>query len=281
MGLTKAPYMRGPERLAEVLRASRRQAGLSQLELALRLGISQRHLSFVEIGRARPSRDLLMSWMTALDAPISLCNAALLHAGYPTLRNSAKSLEADEMFRGALEELVGGHELCPAIIFDADWFAVSANAGARRLFELLAPNLPVDISDGPRGFDIIASVGHRDGLLSRAENPEHIASALLNQFELEAWARPELRERTRECGIHLRARYVLPSSASQDISVPHLKLTFNVDGQSLRFFTVQAVFSLPQNVNPDVVRAGLWFPEDSATRCFLANEASTPDTEDQ
>ena len=91
-----------PTRLAELLKAMRRQAGVSQFELALRLGISQRHLSFVEIARARPSRSLLLAWIEELDAPISLCNAALLHAGYPPLRLSPGAMGEDDPRRLAL-----------------------------------------------------------------------------------------------------------------------------------------------------------------------------------
>lgn len=69
-------------RLPDTLQRARRARRVSQLELSLRLGVSQRHVSFVESGRARPSRDLLTRWLGELDAPLALRNAALLQAGF-------------------------------------------------------------------------------------------------------------------------------------------------------------------------------------------------------
>ena len=64
------------------LQHARKARRLSQLELSLRVGVSQRHVSFVESGRAKPSRELLMAWLQELDAPLAVCNAAMLQAGY-------------------------------------------------------------------------------------------------------------------------------------------------------------------------------------------------------
>ncbi len=260
----------GPTRLSEILRALRRRAGLSQLELALRLEVSQRHVSFVEIARARPSRDLLLGWFEVLDAPISLCNAALLHAGYLPLRPPARVLDPCDPRRAALEGIVRGHEPCPAVIFDADWHALSMTTGGRRLCELLMPDLPEEILRHPRGLDMIASVGHPDGLLSRAVSPGTIAAALLRQFETEAWARPEIRDRTRLCAQRLQDRFGLVADPVPDMSAPHLELAFRVGTDTLRFFTVQAILGLPQNVNPEALRAELWFPQDASTRRLMA-----------
>ncbi len=68
--------------LPTTLRQARKARRLSQLELSLRMGVSQRHVSFVESGRAKPSRALLMSWLQELDAPLVVRNAAMLQAGY-------------------------------------------------------------------------------------------------------------------------------------------------------------------------------------------------------
>ena len=68
--------------LCQSLREARQVRRLSQLALALRLGVSQRHVSFVESGRARASRDLLVAWLRELEAPLSVFNQVLLDAGY-------------------------------------------------------------------------------------------------------------------------------------------------------------------------------------------------------
>ena len=71
-----------PTSLQDTLRRARRSRRISQLELALELGVSQRHVSFVESGRSRPSRELLIGWLQVLEAPLALSNEALLAAGY-------------------------------------------------------------------------------------------------------------------------------------------------------------------------------------------------------
>jgi transcriptional regulator with XRE-family HTH domain len=71
-----------PSSLQETLRRARRGRRISQLELSLELGVSQRHVSFVESGRSRPSRELLIGWLQVLEAPLALSNEALLAAGY-------------------------------------------------------------------------------------------------------------------------------------------------------------------------------------------------------
>lgn len=263
----------GPELLAEILRALRGAAGYSQLELALRLGISQRHLSFVEIARARPSRGLLVGWLDVLGASGSMRNAALIHAGFQPMQSTEGD---DSLLRDALEGLVRAHEPYPAVIFDPDWFAVSISEGGARLVQSITPTLPEELDDPVRGLDMIGAIAHPDGLLANAENPAVVAAAFLRQFETEAWARPSLRERVRHCTAALQSRYGPLPSAARNPATPHLRLAFRVNGVRLSFFTVQAVVGLPQNVTMDSVRAELWFPEDDVTRRFLADEKLDP-----
>ena len=74
--LTATPTLR------HTLQTARQSRRISQLELSLRMGISQRHISFVESGRAQPSRDLLLAWLDELDAPLAVRNVALQQAGF-------------------------------------------------------------------------------------------------------------------------------------------------------------------------------------------------------
>ena len=81
-----------PPSLRETLQAARKSQRISQLELALRMGVSQRQVSFVESGRARPSRELLLAWLQELQAPLALRNVALQQAGFaPVYRGSELS----------------------------------------------------------------------------------------------------------------------------------------------------------------------------------------------
>lgn len=86
---TTHPHSAASDSLQTTLQIARKSKRLSQLELALRMGVSQRHVSFVESGRAQPSRELLLNWLHELQAPLALRNVALQQAGFaPVYRGS-------------------------------------------------------------------------------------------------------------------------------------------------------------------------------------------------
>ena len=126
-----------------LLRQLRRSRQLSQLELALQVGVSQRHLSFIETGRARPSSAMLLALLEALDATLDGRNDTLLAAGYAP-RFGTRPLEHPEMavVRDTLSRLLEAHEPAPALVLDPQWNLLQANAGARTLFALLEYPLP-------------------------------------------------------------------------------------------------------------------------------------------
>lgn len=265
-----ARSIRGFEALSELLRSRRQESGLSQMELAFRLGISQRHLCFVEIARARPSRDLLMAWMDALEAPVSVRNAALHHAGLSAVgARDACASSGEEMLREALEGLVAAHEPYPAVVFDADWRVQQLSAGGMDLCSQITTGFDLCAEIHAQGLDMIEAVASPDGLLSRAQDPEVAAAALLAQFEAESWARPSLRDRVQACRAALMRRFGDRLPKGRDPGAPHLQLAFDTDAGPLTFFIIQTVVGLPQNVTPDALRAELWFPADEPTRQTL------------
>ena len=112
------------------LRAWRRRRRMSQLACALEAEISQRHLSFVESGRARPSREMLLRLADCLEAPLRERNAILLAAGFAPVYPE-RALDAPEMAaaRAAVERILKGHEPFPALAVDRRWTILAANAG--------------------------------------------------------------------------------------------------------------------------------------------------------
>src|SRR5690242_18256929 len=125
------------------LRGWRRQRGWSQLELSGRAGISQRHLAFLELERASPSRDMVARLATALDLPLRQQNALLLAAGFaPVWRES--DLGAPELsgVREALNYMLAQQEPYPAVVVDRQWNLLKANGGAARLIEFLVGPVP-------------------------------------------------------------------------------------------------------------------------------------------
>src|SRR3954449_2958738 len=125
-----------------LLRDWRRRRRLSQLDLALDAGVSTRHLSFVETGRARPSAEMVVHLAEQLDVPLRDRNRLLLAAGYaPAYRERA--LDEPEMgpVRAALDRVLSAHEPYPAVVVDRGWNLVAANASVGTLLEGVAPHL--------------------------------------------------------------------------------------------------------------------------------------------
>lgn len=253
--------------LGRLLREARRATGLSQMEVSLRLGMSQRHLGFVELGRSRPSRPLLLRLLDELAASPSLVNAALHHAGFAP--QGPCEGEASDQLMAALARMTDAHDPFPALVFDADWHAQRISRGGWWLCKQIMPGALPPPGDT---LDMIATVAAANGLLSCARNPEIAASALLCQMQVEAWARPSLRPRIEACEEALVARYgPLPDSVRAPGSTS-LLLTFDTACGDLSFFTLQTVPGIPQDVSLGAIRAELWFPLDEHTRAVLTHE---------
>src|SRR6476646_2123167 len=111
-----------------LLRDWRRRRRRSQLDLALDASVSARHLSFVETGRSKPSRELVLHLAEHLDVPLRERNALLLAAGYaPAYAERPLGDDAIEPVRSALEQLLKGHEPFPAVAVDRQWELVMSN----------------------------------------------------------------------------------------------------------------------------------------------------------
>jgi transcriptional regulator with XRE-family HTH domain len=154
----------------------RRRRHLTQLELANASGVTTRHLSFVENGRARPSREMVLHLAEVLDVPLRERNNLLVAAGYaPSFRQSDLSDRSFETVRTALGRVLAGHEPYPAIVVDREWHLVSSNRAAAVLVEDVAEELlrpPVNV--------LRVSL-HPDGLAPRVRNLDAWADHVLGR----------------------------------------------------------------------------------------------------
>lgn len=126
----------------QLLRSWRQQRRLSQLDLACEAQISTRHLSFVETGRARPSRQLILHLGELLDLPLRERNRLLLAAGFaPAYPERALDEPALDAAMAALRQILAGHEPSPALVIDRHWNLVLANRAAERLLATVDPEL--------------------------------------------------------------------------------------------------------------------------------------------
>jgi transcriptional regulator with XRE-family HTH domain len=172
-----------------LLREWRQRRNLSQLELALRSAVSARHLSFIETGRARPSREMVLHLAERLDVPLRERNHLLLAAGFAPVF-SERSLEEGEMapVREALERFLSAHEPYPALAVDRFWNIVASNRGVAYVTRGVAAKLRVPPANALR----IAL--HPDGMASRISNLAEWSGYVLARLrrELEATRDPDL-----------------------------------------------------------------------------------------
>jgi len=160
--------------IGTLLRSWRERRRLSQLELSLESAISARHLSFVETGRARPSREMVVHLAERLDVPLRERNDLLLAAGFAPLYGE-RSLDDEEMapVRDALDRFLAAHEPYPAVVVDRALNIVAANSALDVLTEGSSPQLLAAPANGLR------LTLHPDGMAPRIVNLDQWSSHLL------------------------------------------------------------------------------------------------------
>jgi transcriptional regulator with XRE-family HTH domain len=184
----------------EHLRDWRRKRRMSQLDLALEAEISTRHLSFLETGRAAPSRDMLLKLAASLELPLRERNGLLLSAGYaPVYPQRPLDDPALAMARGLVERLVEAHAPFPALAVDRHWNLVAANAAVGPIVAAATPALlepPVNVlrlALHPRGLaPVIENLAEwRGHLLARLRRQfAETGDAALGQLAAELSAYP-------------------------------------------------------------------------------------------
>jgi transcriptional regulator with XRE-family HTH domain len=262
--MVAATVPRGAGARVRVLRGARR---LSQLELSMRVGVSQRHLSWIETGRARPSREMLLALLDALDAPLTERNDALLAAGYAPAF-AQRALDSAEMkpVRDAVQHLLAAHDPAPALVLDASWNVVEVNRGMRRLAGLLG--LDPAILDGP--LNMLAATLAPGGFGELFVNREEIRHDVWHRALREAPHVPALARLVEELRPHAPPP---PRHASLPHAAPLLLARLASPGGELAFFSTFTTFGAPLDVTVASLRVEHLFPADAATRAALAAPA--------
>ena len=255
------------QNFASSLRWWRRHRGLSQLDLAARTGISQRHLSFMELGRASPSRDMVMRLATALDVPLRQHNALLIAAGFaPVWRQT--DLAAPELadISRALDYMLAQQEPYPAVAVDRHWNLMRSNLGAVRLVEFLVgpltPDTPVNLADALAAPDVL-----RPYLVNWTD----VTSYFIRSVEADAAAdgSPETAAVLQRLKAYPGVRDAVSATASEPAPTPVLAMHFRKGATELRMFTTIATLGTPQDITLQELRVECFFPMDEATAATL------------
>ena len=256
-----------PRGVGGLLRAWRQQRRLSQLDLAVEAEVSPRHLSFVETGRSKPSRELLLHLAEHLDVPLRERNALLLAAGYAPVHQQTP-LDAPEMapVRDALDKILIGHEPFPAVVVDRGWNLVATNGPA---MAILTAGVAPELLEPP--VNALRVSLHPDGLAPRIVNLTEYSSHLLTRLHRQAVlsADPGLSALADELRGYPGVASVGTANADAAalLFVPLVLRTR--DGQELTFFSTLATFGTALDITLSELAIESFFPADDATAAFL------------
>lgn len=254
-----------------LLKDWRRRRGLSQLDLAVVSDVSARHISFLETGRSRPSREMVVQLATALALPLRQVNAMLRAAGHePAYDESGDGLPP--VVTDALALLKTHHEPFPLVVVDRAYRVLDLNGGALALFGSLlgaAGSPPLDVAGVVHlGLNLARLTFDPAGAQPQLANFDEVGRQLLWRIQRELLADPgddELRELLDDL---LAMPTVDPDWRQPDLqarSDPALVLHLRLGDVELRFLTMITAFQAPQNVAVDHLRIETWFPADEAT----------------
>jgi len=247
-----------PVGIGDHLREWRQRRRLSQLDLAGDAEISTRHLSFVETGRAAPSRDMVLRLAERLDVPLRERNVLLVAAGFaPAFPQRALDDPALQSARRAIDLVLKAHEPNPALAVDRHWNLVSAN----RMVMPLLDGIPQRLLGQP--FNVLRLSFHPEALAARTVNLGEWCAHLLERLhrQCEATADPELFKLYQE----LKA-YPIPARSSPIAADPvAVPFKMRLGDDVLSFISTTMVFGTPVDITLSEIAVETFFPADDLT----------------
>ena len=267
----------GPDMFGPMLRAWRRRRGASQLALALQSGVSQRHVSFLESGRARPSREMVVQLTSALDVPLRQRNAMLLAAGFaPVYRES--NLGAPELtpVRQAIDRMLKQQEPYPAVVIDRLWNLLEANEAAVAFTMFLHEGPPPAPPPGKQP-NLLRSLLDPKGLRPKIANWEEVARYLVSTTYAEILAdggEPRALAFIEEVMAYPDVPASFRKLRFEERPPPVLTLDYIVGGKSLSVFTTIATLGTPQDITLQEVRIECFFPADERSDALFKSLAA-------
>ena len=251
----------GQQRVGDLIKDWRARRRMSQLDLALEAGVSQRHLSFVESGRAAPSRDMVEMLCEHLDLPLRERNVVLLSAGFaPAFAERKLSDPSMAAARGAVELVLKGHEPNPAFAVDRWWHLVLANASVGPLLSLVEdksllegqPNV-LRLSMHPRGLaKSIVNLGqwkaHVLWRLGQQIDATHDSKLIALEKELAGYPAPQTPRRDR--------------NEADAIAIP---FELRIGDRVLSFISTITIFGTPADVTLSELAVEAFFPANPET----------------
>ncbi|WP_217996904.1 helix-turn-helix domain-containing protein [Nocardioides jensenii] len=244
-----------------LLKDWRQRRRRSQLELSNESGISTRHLSFVETGRSRPSRDMVLRIADQLEVPLRERNTLLLAAGYAPAYDE-RTLEDDDMtaIREALDLILTGYEPFPALVVDRDWNLVQANNAVAPLIADVAPEL----LDGQ--VNVLRLSLHPDGMSSRIVNLAEWRGHLLDRLAREFAVTGSAGTKALHDELSSYPGGITHAPPDGRIAVP---MRLRSDAGELSFISTVTTFGTAVDISVAELTVEAFLPADAATAAAL------------
>jgi transcriptional regulator with XRE-family HTH domain len=256
---------------ASRLRWWRERRGMSQLDLAHEAGVSQRHISFLEVARATPSRDMVLRLAAVLDVPLREQNALLLAAGHaPAWKESGLGAPDLSLVDEALAFMLAQQEPYPGFVLDRRWNLLRANKAGQALVGFLTDTPPQEPDPG-KPINLADALIAPDALRPLIRNWREVALYFIRGVRTDALA--DGTEATARLLSRLLAYPGVPGLAETKLAettqVPVLTIDFEKAGTTLRVFTTLATLGTPLDVTVQEIRVECFFPADAATAALF------------
>jgi transcriptional regulator with XRE-family HTH domain len=259
-----------------MLRDWREDRRRSQMDLALDVGVSTRHLSFVETGKSKPSPELVLALAEHLDVPLRERNTMLLAAGYAP-RYPQTSLDDESMasVRVALGGLIRAHDPYPAVVVDRAWDVVMTNTGAQAFLHGVAEHL---LAPPLNSYRITL---HPDGMAPRIENFAEWARDLLGTLDRQVAVTrdPRLRDLLEEVTSYPNVAALGSSwrtrGATPTVVVPlRLRVGDGDEAFTQSWFSTNTSIGTPVDITLDELHVELFHPADEATAAMVGGRTA-------
>ena len=257
-----------PVHVGEHLREWRQRRHLSQLDLAVDAEISARHLSFVETGRATPSREMVLKLAERLDVPLRERNVLLVAAGFaPAFPQRSLDDPMLKSARQAIDLVLKAHEPNPALAYDRHWNLVTAN----RMVAPLLDGIPERLLGQP--LNVLRLAFHPEALAPRTVNLAEWCGHLLERLhrQCEATADPELIKLYNDLKAYPIPARAAPLPPDNNVAIP---LRLRHKGEVLSFISTTMVFGTPVDITLSELALETFFPADDLTAARMRQIAA-------
>lgn len=249
----------------QLLKQWRSQRNFSQLDLSIASNVSQRHISFLESGRANPSREMVLTLSAVLDIPLRQQNQMLTAAGFAALYSEFDLSDPEVApIRRALQFTLRQQEPYPAFVMDRYWNQMMMNEGAKHLIGWLTEEKELPAEIGP---NLIKLMLHPQGIREHVENWEVVASHLIHRVYRETRVEGEQQSQSLFDSLlaYPAVENLWRSPVAENWQLPLLNTVFSKAQQRLNFFTTLTTLGTPQDITLQELRLECLFPADSAT----------------